>query len=89
MSKDLTEKVWLTKAGFEQNSTASWQDQRQYGWMNSVSPWPVSLVASEGSTIFKVWRLDVNSCMEFGPKVTLKGSMTSNLPITKSLCYFP
>ena len=34
MSKDLTEKVWPTKAGFEQNSTASWQDQRQYGWMH-------------------------------------------------------
>ena len=29
-----TEKVWPTKAGFEQNSTASWQDQRQYGWMH-------------------------------------------------------
>ena len=34
MSKDLTKKVWPTKAGFEQNSTASWQDQRQYGWMH-------------------------------------------------------
>ena len=35
--QELTKKVWLTKAGFEQNSMASWQDQQQYGWMNSVS----------------------------------------------------
>ena len=40
--QELTKKVWLTKAGFEQNSTASLQDQRQYGWMNSVSLRPVS-----------------------------------------------
>ena len=40
--QELTKKVWPTKAGFEQNSMASWQDQQQYGWMNSVSLRPVS-----------------------------------------------